>query len=186
MDKISINSFTAPQFEEVCRDIAGATVTIRRSVPHMEAMDNIQWAVNQLVDDRPYASTPIQKIITDLAILRTFTNIDLSEVDELSDPERLYVIYDVVAATKLVNEVRPLVDTAQLTFIESGIAGAVDNIIKYRNSASGIIAAMGETSDLNNSKIQEMLQALQDPNQFAEAKRFAKVYEEMTAPPTEG
>lgn len=186
MDKININSFAAPQFEEIYRTVGDVTITIRRGVPYGEAMENIQWAVNQLVDDRPFASTPIQKIITDLALLRTFTNIDLADVDELSSPEQLYAIYDIVSAADLVDEVRPLINAAQLAFIEQGISGAVDNIIKYRNSAAGILATMGETSNLNNAKIQEMLQMLQDPAQFAEAKRFAKIYEEMTISPAEG
>lgn len=46
MDKININSFTTPQFEEIYRTIGDITIAIRRVVPYGEAMENIQWAVD--------------------------------------------------------------------------------------------------------------------------------------------
>lgn len=181
MDKINLNSFSVPEYEEVYRDISGQTITIHRSIRYGEAMEAIQWAINLLVDDRPFIATPIQKIITDLALLRVFTNIEIEECDS---SEKLYSMYDVVMNCGL-TEVLDIVESRQRDFIIDGIKGAAENIVNYRNSAAGIIAGMAETSEAADIKLTEMLNALQDPNQFAEAKHFAQLYEKMTSVPEE-
>lgn len=181
MDRINLNSFSIETSEEVYRDIANQTIAIRRIIPYGEAMETIQWAINLLVDDRPFIATPIQKIVTDLALLRAFTNIEIEECDS---SEKLYSMYDVVMSCNLL-EVLDIVESKQKDFIIDGIKGAAENIVNYRNSAAGIIAGMAESSEAADTKLTEMLNALQDPNQFAEAKHFAQLYEKMTFVPEE-
>lgn len=60
MDKINISLFSDTQTAEyIYRDFAGATVAMRREAPYAEVMETIQWAVNQIVDDRPFVSAPL-------------------------------------------------------------------------------------------------------------------------------
>lgn len=181
MDKINLSSFAAVQGEEIYRDVAGQTVAIRRVIPYAEAMDNIQWAINIIVDDRPFISTPIQSMVTDMALLRAFTNLEIPEFEETM---ALYSAYDIITQNGLL-DLLSLVDVDQKAFISGGIYGAAVNIVKYRNSAAGIIQGLVESSDNAESKINEMLAKLQDPEQFKEAKHFAEIYEKMTTPPVE-
>lgn len=181
MDKINISSFGEITVAEYTyRDFDGVSVAMRRVAPYVDIMETIQWAVNQIVDDRPFASAPLQKMITDLAILRVYTNLEL---EDFKSSDELYHIYDILTSAEVISGVADYVDSDQASFIRSGISNTVKNIISYRNSATGIIAAMTEQSEMQNSELQKMFSMLQDPSQFQDARRFMEVFEKVQNPP---
>lgn len=181
MDKINISLFGDVQSAEYTyRDFAGATVAMRREAPYAETMETIQWAVNQIVDDRPFVSAPLQKIITDLAIIRLYTNI---EIEDFGSSEELYRIYDVLTSTEVIFTVKEYITPSQREFIIDGVADTVKNIISYRNSAAGLIEALTAQSDLQSAELQKMFETLQDPSQFKEARHFMEVFDRVSSTP---
>lgn len=181
MDKINVSAFgEIAAAEYIYRDFGGVSIAMRRVAPYADIMETIQWAVNQVVDDRPFASAPLQKMISDLAILRVYTNL---EIEDFGSSDELYHIYDVLTSAGVISGVFDYVDEDQVSFARSGVSNTIKNIVAYRNSAAGLVAAMVEQSDMQNSELQKMFSTLQDPNQFQDARRFMEVFEKVQNPP---
>lgn len=177
MDKVSISSLGAVAENEYSYiDYNGASVAVRREAPTADIMEAIQWGINLLVDDRPFISTPIKAIVEDFCVLKAFTNVDVDSINFV-DTSSVYAAYDVVKP--LLHKVYSLFDPAKVSFLVSGLHGAAENIVNYRNSAAGILQSMTENSPNQMANLNAMLDQLKQSENSPELKQFLEVYEKV-------
>lgn len=177
MDKVSISSLGAiAESEYSYIDYNGASIAVRRSAPTVDLMAAIQWGINVLVDDRPFISTPIQSIVEDFCVLKAFTNVDVEGID-FTDTLSVYAAYDVVKP--LLSKVYTFFDVTKVSFLLNGLRGATENIVKYRNSAAGILQSMTENGSDQMDKLNDMLNQLKQSENSPELKQFMEVYEKV-------
>ncbi len=100
MDKININSFAAiSETVPVYVQAGEVTYEIFPRVSTDALLEGIQWAISAIVDDRPFISYPVQKVLSDLAMVRTFTSIAIDDEELLHSGET----YDVLNAAGILD-----------------------------------------------------------------------------------
>ena len=166
MDKIKISSMGAPEVPESrYLDIGAASVEIKPIIPYEEVLDMIQWCIDLIINDRPFLSAPLKRIVKDLAILKFYTNFDLSFLDEFHEMTDIYSEYDVVKSFGVIKAITPFVDADQLKFFNETLDETLVSIINYRNSAVGVIDTLADDAREDISQMQGALDMIQDAAQ---------------------
>lgn len=93
------------------------------------------------------------------------------------DTLSVYAAYDVVKP--LLSKVYTLFDVTKVSFLLNGLRGATENIVKYRNSAAGILQSMTENGSDQMDKLNDMLNQLKQSENSPELKQFMEVYEKV-------
>lgn len=183
-NRIKLNSLgvieeVAPQYVQIGETV----VTVERFIPYEKMLDMIQWCIDYIINDRPFISAPLKKIIKDFAILNFYTNFDFNFMTEYHDMSEIYGEYDFVTRFNVIELVKQHIDANQLKFFEETLEETLQSISTYRNSAVGIVdvlamkakedtnimeQAMGLISDEDKNsqfvKLMKMAESIQDPN----------------------
>ena len=175
MDKIKISSMGAPVVPESrYLDIGAASVEVKPIIPYEEVLDMIQWCIDLIINDRPFLSAPLKRIVKDLAVLKFYTNFDLSFLDEFHDMTDIYSEYDLVKSFNVIDAITPLIDADQLKFFNETLDETLVSIVDYRNSAIGVIDTLADNAGDDISKMEGALNLLKDPE---ENKKLANLIE---------
>lgn len=181
MDKITLPVFSDLQMaEHIYRDYKGATIEIAPEVETHILMETIQWGIDHLVTDSPLISTPLLRIMKDFCILEAFTNLKMKDIDMLQSAEGIYRVYDLVK--DLADDVRSLVSSSQCNFLCDGLEGLSNEILKYRNSAAGILTALTDTANKSTTAFNENLAVLQDVEGLENIKGLLSAIRELDTP----
>ena len=157
---INLGPLPTPEIIEL--KINDAVVKVKRRIPYEEVLDMIQWCIDLTVVDKPFLSAPLEKIVKDFAVLKFYTNIDMSFVDSALEIKDLYAGYDVVTSYHIIDQIWQIVEAEQVSFFNDTLQKTLESIIKYKDSAKGIIDAIAESARENTSimdKAMEMLNA---------------------------
>lgn len=149
-NKVPLSAFGLPQLPPPAVKLVGATqIEVQIVLPYEVVLEAIQWAINYILDDRTFISAPLREIITTVAIVKYWTNVDCEKVDDIAfDPNQLYEYYDMFMHFGIVDAARELINKKQLAFFERTLAATLDSLVSYRNSASGIIEQLrGEAKE---------------------------------------
>lgn len=169
-----------PEIEVKYIQVGEVTIEVKPQVPYEQVLEGVQWAVNFIVDDRPFLSAPLHRIIADLSFIRTFTNFDFSSFDDFTiTPQGIYEIYDILSHFDVFNKVKDFVSQSQLTFMFDTIKETCQALVDYRNSAAGIVDIISEKAKDTNQNVSEALNILNDPTKF---EHVQKVMELMNPP----
>lgn len=177
MDKINLTAFgPLPMQQYTDITIGDATVSVAKTLPYEDILSMVQWAVNQIMDDRPFVSAPIRKIITDVALIKNYTNIDLSRIDlvEFSAAE-LYEWYDILIAHDVIAQVRAAIDPIQVEFYEKMLHETLDSLVAYRNSTAGILDRIQTMQQNSSEEATNILSMLDNPEELDKVKRMMEL-----------
>lgn len=153
---------------------------VKESIPFEQILELIQWVINLTIDDRPFISEPIKKIICDCALLKYYTNIDLTFMDATDfKVTEVYEAYDLIFSHEIMEKVRPLIDSKQLDFISSTIDKTLESIVNYRNSAQGIIDVLSLNASSQVENIEKAIQEFEDPSKMQEVHKIMKLVEDL-------
>lgn len=159
MDKININSFaTISETIPVYVQAGEITYEILPRISTDALLEGIQWAISVIVDDRPFISYPVQKILLDLAMVRTFTSIAIDDEELLRSGE----IYDILNASGVFDQVWRSVAADQMELFEDGITKSLKSIIDYKNSARGIVDALSAQATDSTAAMEKNLAFIAD------------------------
>lgn len=160
--------------------IGDACIEVRSKLPYKQFFDAIQWAIVYLADGRPYISIPLEKMITEIGFLKAFTNIDFSEIDELDFKlEKFYNIYDIITSFNLIDKVQNFVEKTQVDLYFKSVNETLSSIIKYQNSAAGILEQITNKTANTADDINSELAQLKDEDTLSTIRELMKVVDSI-------
>lgn len=178
MDKIKLLDLgVLPEITATSLQIGDATVEVTPRIPYEDVLDMIQWCIDFIINDRPFVSEPLKQIIKNFAILKYYTNLDISFVEEFRAVDEIYENYDIVDRYGIVRKVRDRLDNDQIEFFDKTLDATLNAIAAYRNSAKGILDAITEHSKEDVQQMQEALEILGDDEQNAKIANLLKFTE---------
>ena len=123
----------------------GQKIEIKQYLPIEEKIDLIGKILNESVDDNGYYNPIRLNIYTNIEIIIAYTNISFTEKHK----EDILKLYDLFYGCELVDKIFKTIPEDEISDITDWTYEAIDNIYNYRNSAAGIMEAIGrDYSDL--------------------------------------
>lgn len=180
-DKIQLANFGSPIVNEPeYFTINDQVIMVKKTIPYEEVLDMIQWMVNVILDDRTFVSGPLYQIGFDFGILKYFTNIAINDFsDPTYDIKTIYEDYDIIKGNRIIDEVINKIDVDQLSFVKTTLVRTIKSLIDYRNSAQGIIDALGVQASQQTTAIDSALKEFQDPDKMQQVKKIMQLAEDL-------
>lgn len=179
-NRISISSLGAAiSAEPVYLQAGAATIEVKPRIPYAEVLDMVQFCIDWTINDRPFVSEPLKKIVHDYAILRFYTNLDTSIFEESPDLKDIYSQYDILVSYEVVDKVTNLIDAAQLRFFEDTVEKTLESIAAYRNSAQGIIDAVNDSAKDIGDNIGDAMSLVEDDARMEKINTLLKFAEQI-------
>ncbi len=123
----------------------GQKIEIKQYLPIEEKIDLIGKVLNESVDDNGYYNPIRLNIYTNMEIIMAYTNISFTEKQK----EDILKLYDLFYGCELVDKIFETIPEDEISDITDWTYEAINNIYDYRNSAAGIMEAIGrDYSDL--------------------------------------
>lgn len=123
----------------------GQKIEVKQYLPIEDKIDLIGKVLNESVDDNGYYNPIRLYIYTNMEILMAYTNISFTEKQK----EDILKLYDLFNGTELGDIIYKSIPIPEVQQISDWSYEAIDNIYDYRNSAAGIMEAVGrDYSDL--------------------------------------
>ena len=168
----------APQYIQ----IGEAVVTVKRYIPFEEMLEMIQWCIDYIINDRPFISAPLKRIIKDFAILNFFCNIDFNFLTEYHEMSEIYEEYDFIMRFNVMEKVKQFIDPTYLEFFDKTLDETLASIAEYRNSAVGIVDALSAEAANSNKQMEQAMDLLGDKDQTEKIANLLKFAEQIKAP----
>lgn len=168
-----------PKMEEEQVQIGEAAITVKHRIPYEEVLDMMQWCISFIINDRPFISEPLKQIIKDFAILKYYTDIDMSFVHDYQDMAEVYEAYDIIDSYNLMYFVRSHINGRQLEFFNTTLDKTLESIIKYQNSAKGVLDILAEDADKDVRRMQEAMDVIGDDEKNKKITTLLKFAEEL-------
>lgn len=152
------------QEEPIYMTFGGATVEIRRSISYVEILDMVQFVINYAVTDQPILSGALSQMLKDFAIVKFYTNLDVSIGKDAATVEGIYDEYDVLMSYGVIDEVKEKISPRQKEFFFTTVNKTLDSVMRYQNSARGVLDSVAETAGKDSDAIQSAMDLLGGEN----------------------
>lgn len=183
IEKIKLNTLGAIDEDPIeYMNIGQTVVAVHKYIPYEQMLDMIQWCIDYIINDRPFISAPLKRIIKDFAVLNFYTNFDFNFLTEYETMAQIYGEYDLVYRYGVMDKVKEFIDPGQLCFFEDTLDETLTSIIAYRNSAKGIVDALAENAQQDIDKMQGAIDLLSDEEKNKQLSKMIKFAEEMQNP----
>ncbi len=160
--RMKISDFTIPAVTRpIAVPVGNLRVHVKNLIPYEEVLDGIQWVINIVFDGRPYVSAPLLEIVEEVAVLRLYTNIDTSEIDQVSfNLDDFYKWFSIIKKNKIDSAARSVIDADQLSFFHRTLHETLKSIVEYNNSAAGLIEQLTSKNLMNNLELEKITSQL--------------------------
>lgn len=118
----------------------GQKIEAKQYLPIEEKIDLVSKILNESVDNNGYYNPIRLNIYTNMEIIMTYTNISFTEKQK----EDILKLYDLFYGCELVDKIFEIIPEDEVSDITDWTYEAIDNIYDYRNSAAGIMEAIGK------------------------------------------
>ncbi len=183
IEKIQLNMFGLPEEKNpIYKEVNNNVYIIYPSLQYETIFEMIQWAVNHIMDDRSFISGPLYELISDLALVKFYTNIDLDAIDlaDFNIPT-IYEWYDILQGHGIIAAIKEEIDPQQKDFFFRTLEKTLKSLVDYRNSAVGVLEKIQTLSINANDSMAEAIHLMEDPTQLEALKRMVEL---MTVPAT--
>lgn len=185
MDKIKLSAMGIfPKPEEKILHIGEADVQVMTYIPYEQMLDMIQWCIDYIINDRPFLSAPLKRIMKNFAILKFYTNFDFSFLETYHEMSQIYAEYDYIQRFGLLDQVLEVIEPTQIEFFETTLDETLESIMTYRNSAVGIVDALSENAKQEAADMQNALNLIGDEDNASKMANLMKVVEQLSHPDT--
>lgn len=184
IEKVKLVTFGPISVPEVKYETIGeGVVAFYNKIGYEEIFDMIQEVINRAIDDRPFVSAPLFEIVKQMVFIEHFTNIDMSWLEsDAFGVKDFYENYDILSGHGVIKMAYEFCDKEQYDFYDRTLRDTVTNIMKYRNSAVGIVDMITSRAKNLNKETEQAIHAfegedLEKINQMvkiAEALDFSK------------
>ena len=155
---------TVAQEEPIYLQIGEATIEIRRDIPYTEILDMVQFAVDFAVTDQPILSGVLNRMVKDFAIVKFYTNLDVTIGKDTATIKDIYDEYDVLMSFGVIDEVKSKISAKQLKFFNETVDETANSILTYRNSVRGMMDALSESAKIDSEQMQQAIDMLSGEN----------------------
>lgn len=162
---VSISAIGEVAHEEpIYMTFGEATVEIRRSISYVEILDMVQFAVDFAVTDQPILSGVLNRMVKDFAIVKFYTNLDVTIGKDTATINDIYDEYDVLMSFGVIDEVKTKISAKQLKFFNETVDETANSILAYRNSIRGMMDALSENAKIDSEQMQQAIDMLSGEN----------------------
>lgn len=180
IERIKLNTLGAIEEDPIeYMNIGQTVVAVHKYIPYEQMLDMIQWCIDYIINDRPFISAPLKKIIKDFAILNFYTNFDFSFLTEYHEMADIYAEYDLVYRFDVIDRITSYIDEGQLNFFNKTLDETLESIMKYRNSAVGIVDALAEKAQQDVDKMQGAIDLISDKERNEKIGNLLKFAENL-------
>ena len=174
MDKINIiNLGMAEQNEPTTLTIGAAEVQIKPVVAYEELFATIQWAVTFIVDDRPFVSGPLYRVIREMSLAKMYTNLDVAPMELIGfSAGELYEWFDILESHNVFEKIREVASAKQIAFFEETLDKTVNSLVQYRNSAAGILEKIKVDNQNSADAVAAITKMLDNPDEMSQIKKM--------------
>lgn len=169
-----VNIGLLPKPEVKTIKIGNTEIEMVTIIPYEDVFDMIQWCIGYIADDRPFVSEPVRQLIMDFAILKYYTNLDISFINQEARISDIYAEYDLVKQSKIVTIVKDNIDQEQLSFFTDSINKTILSITQYKNSAVGVIDNLAQNADQDVSMMEKAVSAAQNVEEMGAVGNLIK------------
>lgn len=185
IERIKLNTLGAIEEDPIeYMNIGQTVVMVHKYIPYEKMLDMIQWCIDYIINDRPFISAPLKRIIKDFAVLNFYTNFDFNFLIEYHEMADIYAEYDLVYRFGVMVKVKEFIDPGQLDFFENTLDETLESIMAYRNSAVGIVDALVENAQKDTDRMQKAMDLIGDEEKNKKISQLLKFAEEIKAPQT--
>lgn len=164
-NRISVATIgTVAQEKPIYLQVGEATIEIRRNIPYTEILDMVQFAVDFAVTDQPILSGVLNRMVKDFAIVKFYTNLDVTIGKDTATIKDIYDEYDVLMSFGVIDEVKSKISAKQLKFFNETVDETANSILTYRNSVRGMMDALSESAKIDSEQMQQAIDMLSGEN----------------------
>lgn len=162
LSKVTSKKVIAPKLVK----LENADVYIKQYLPIDDKAAFIERVLNNAIDDTGSFSPVRLKVYFALEIIRTYTNITITE----SQFSAAGKTYDLIVENELLQHVLDIIPKEEYAELKNNLYECAQAVESYNHSAAGIIKSI--VTDYNGSKmdIDSLLQQLSDPEQVGLVK----------------
>ena len=133
----SLGLLPKPEIKTIkCGD---AEIEVVSFIPQEDLLEMIQWSIDFIIDDRPFVSEFVKTLIADCAILKYYTNLDMSFIEDGTRMVDIYENYDIVKRFNIVEEAKKYIQKDQIDFFDICLNTTINSLMGYKNSAAGLM-----------------------------------------------
>lgn len=169
---IPISSIGEVALEEpIYMTFGEATIGVRRNISYIEILDMVQFVVNFAITDQPILDGALSQMLKDFAIVKFYTDLDITIGKDTATVETIYDEYDVLMSYGVIDEIKTKVSARQLKFFNVTVDETLNSVMAYRNSARGILDSLASEAGGDANTIQSAMDLLGGEN----ADRIASI-----------
>ena len=127
--------------------VKGKNIEVKQYLPIQDKLEIVSNVSNSSQDGNNFKNMVKVEMFTDLEIINHYTNLTFTEKQK----EEPWKIYDVLKQAGIIKQVKEAIPEEELESLEMYINDATERIYTYRNSAYGILDAIG--SDYSNLEL---------------------------------
>lgn len=162
---VSISTIGEVALEEpIYMTFGEATIGVRRNVSYVEILNMVQFVVNFSVTDQPILDGALSQMLKDFAIVKFYSNLDVSLGKDTTTVEDIYDEYDILMSFGVIDELKTKISARQLKFFNDTVDKTLEEVFRYRNSARGILDSFAESADKDSNAIQSAINLLDGEN----------------------
>lgn len=183
IEKIKLNTLGVIEEDPIeYMNIGETVVMVHKYIPYEKMLDMIQWCIDYIINDRPFISAPLKRIIKDFAVLNFYTNFDFNFLTEYHEMADIYAEYDLVYRFGVMAKVKEFIDPDQMDFFENTLDETLESIMKYRNSAVGIVDALAENARQETSSMEKALSMIGDKEKVEKIQSLIAFADSIKSP----
>lgn len=180
-NKVKMSEFgilPEPEIKHV--PIGGAVVTMKNQIPYEEVYDLIQWVIDLVVDDRAFISEIAKRIVIDFGLVKFYTNVDVEHfMPSDYDIHQVYEDYDILMNSGLLPILKDFINKEQYDFFVDVLDKTIKNLIDYRNSAQGIVDALGARATDQKEAMESAIATFDNPKNMEKVKEVMALVDEL-------
>lgn len=163
MDKnlISISAIGEVALEEpIYMTFGDATIEVRRTLPYAEVLSMVQFVVDFAVTDQPILSGVLSQMVKDFALVKFYTNLDVTIGKDTATIDAIYQEYDILMSFGIIDEVKTKISPRQYKFFNDTVDATAASILAYRNSIRGMVDSLSANAQADAEQMQKAIDML--------------------------
>lgn len=139
-----------PEDVEIETD-CGFNIKVTPEISYNEVMNAIQWIFTFAADGREFISEPVLDISINLAFVKFYTNLDVSDKDLLDQ-------FDILKRSGYLDLIIEQISDEQKDWIINAVRETAKNYVDYQNSARGMLMALSDLANDEDNGFNKMIQ----------------------------
>lgn len=143
------------------------TIEVKQYLPVEQRIELAKQVIQQVIDfNNDFLNEFVFHVYMDLAIVFNYTNLTFTDKQK----EDLYKLYDLLAGSGFIVELKKQVDCNQTDDLEVYIYETLNSYYKYRNSVYGIMDSMNQNYSNLNLDINQLQDKISNPESLSTLK----------------